>query len=169
MIKRLAMTTVTLMLLAGTPAAADEAKDFQEIRSLSLGLALELAKATLESCRKQDFQVAVAIIDRGGALQVLLRDGFAGPHTPETARRKAWTALSFRTNTSDLIPLTQAGQAASGIRHVDGALVLGGGRLVRSAGRLVGAIGVSGAPGGDRDDFCADAAIEALDERLNPL
>lgn len=166
--KSLATLAAVLFLGLGS-AVADQAMDFRSYRSMSLELALALAQASLEACRKQDYQVAVAVLDRAGAVQVVLRDGLAGPQTTEMARRKAWTAISFRLDTSELAPQTQAGQPAAGIRHVGGVLMLGGGRLVRSGGELVGAIGVSGAPGGERDDFCADAAIEALDERLNPL
>lgn len=77
---------------------------------LSPDTALELAQASLQACRAKGFQVAVAVVDRFGQPQVMLRDRFAGPHTPSTATNKAWTAVSFRTNTSDLIALSQPGQ-----------------------------------------------------------
>jgi uncharacterized protein GlcG (DUF336 family) len=168
MLRKMLLASV---LVAGVtaPVAADEASDFVVGRSLSLDLALDLAKATLQSCRDGGYQVAVAVVDRGGNLQVMLRDQFAGPHTTSTARRKAWTALSFRTDTSTMAVNTQAGKPQSGVRHVDNMLALGGGIMIRSKGDLVGAIGVSGAPGGDLDDACAAAAIEALEDRLEPL
>lgn len=164
-------TALAAALLAGLclPALADEEEDFVVTRSLSLELALDLALATLQDCRKSGYQVAVAIIDRGGNLQVMLKDRFAGPHTPETSKGKAWSALSFRTNTSDLAVTTQAGKEQSGVRHVPGALALGGGLMIRSKGELVGAIGVSGAPGGKLDDACAVAGMAAVEDRLEPL
>jgi uncharacterized protein GlcG (DUF336 family) len=113
--------------------------------------------------------VAIAVVDRAGLLQVMLKDRYAGPHTTSTARRKAWTALSFRTNTTDLGATTQAGQVQSGMRFVENALALGGGLMVRSKGELVAAIGVSGAPGGSLDDACAQAGIDAVEDRLEPL
>jgi len=164
-------TALAAVLLAGLsmPALADEEKDFVITRALSPDLALDLAKAALESCRTSGYQVAVAVLDRGGAVQVMLKDRFAGPHTPKTAQAKAWTALSFRTNTSDLATSTQAGQVQSGMRHIDGVLALGGGIMIRSKGELMGAIGVSGAPGGPLDDACALAGIAAVEDRLEPL
>jgi len=161
----------TAVLLAGLslPAMAGEEQDFVITRTLSPELALDLAKAALKSCRASGYQVAIAVLDRGGAVQVMLKDRYAGPHTPKTARDKAWTALSFRTNTSDLATNTQAGQEQSGMRFVAGALALGGGIMIRSKGELMGAIGVSGAPGGKLDDACALAGIAAVEDRLEPL
>ncbi|NIR61108.1 MAG: heme-binding protein, partial [Gammaproteobacteria bacterium] len=71
-------------------AAAQEENVFVEFRALSPTVALELAQETLKACQKDDYQVAVAVVDRMGVTQVLLRDRYAGPHTPLTAWRKAW-------------------------------------------------------------------------------
>ena len=133
---------------------------------LSLNTALELAQKTLNSCQKEGYQISVAIVDRFGNLQVLLRDRFAGPHTIEAARRKAWTAASFKTDTIDLSKLTQAGQPFAPIKFVTGALMAGGGVQVKSAGSIVAGIGVAGAPGGLLDDKCAKDGIEEIAEKL---
>ena len=90
----------------------------------------------------------------------------AEPLTPETARGKAWMAASFRANTSEMVDVTQAGQPQSGVRQVPGALMVGGGMIIEAAGSLVGAIGVSGTPGGERDDACAIAGIEAIEDLI---
>ena len=92
---------------------------------------------------------------------------FAGPHTPATAVGKAWTAVSFRTNTTDLVGVTQPGMPQAGLRDLPGAIVLGGGVMVEAGGSLVGAIGVSGGPGGEADDACAKAAIAAIQDKLD--
>jgi uncharacterized protein GlcG (DUF336 family) len=154
-----------LCLLALAPARAGEAA-LVSFKVMSPELALELAQATLESCRKSGFQVAVVVVDRSGILQVALRDRFAGPHTVETARRKAWTAVSFRTDTEGLADFSQAGKPPSGVRFVEGALMIGGGVPVAAAGSLVGAVGVSGAPGGKADDTCARDGIARITDKL---
>ena len=128
--------------------------------------ALKAAQAALERCRKSGYQVSVGVVDRMGVVQVLLRDRFAGPHTVEMARDKAWTAVSFRTNTSELAEATQAGRPQSGVRQRPGVVAVGGGMMIEAGGSLVGAIGVSGAPGGKEDDACARAGIEAIQEDL---
>lgn len=164
MLKRLA-PGLALVAVLSLPALADE-DTFVTSKSLTLETATEVAQGALAECRKRGFQVAVAVVDRSGILQVVLRDRFAGPHTPETARRKAWTAISFRTDTQQLAEVTQPGEMVSGVRDIEGALMLGGGVQILSAGSLVGGVGVSGAPGGDSDDACARAGIAAIEDKL---
>ena len=146
------------------PVGAEE-KSLVTFKILTLDAAMELAQASLADCRKRGYQVTIAVVDRFGTVQVILRDRFAGPHTPETARRKAWTAISFRTDTLSLAGLTQAGKEPSGVRFVSEALMVGGGVPVEAAGSIVAGIGVSGAPGGAQDDACARAGIEAITDK----
>src|SRR5687768_16087311 len=84
--------------LAMAPALAADPATFT-VRQLTPETALKAAQAALAACRKNGHQVAVAIVDRGGLTQVLMRDRFAGAHTVEVATNKAWSAVSFRTNT----------------------------------------------------------------------
>jgi uncharacterized protein GlcG (DUF336 family) len=100
-----------------------------------------------------------------GVTQVMLRDRFAGPHTPDMAIAKGWTAVSFRTNTTDLAAATQSG-TQSGVRHRPGVAAVGGGLMIEAGGGLLGAIGVSGAPTGKDDDTCAAAGIAAIKDSL---
>lgn len=160
------MRTIVLALamLAATPALAAEGTF--EMKMLTPEVALKAAQSALDACRKNGWQVAVSVVDRGGNVQALLRDRFAGPHTPNVATGKAWTAVSFRTNTTDLIEMTGPGKPQSGLRNVPGATILGGGMKIESAGAIVAAIGVSGAPGGDADDKCAIAGIKAIEDAL---
>jgi len=145
-------------------AAAQQAT-FQ-IRSLTPETALVAAQAALDACRKQGFQVGVAVVDRAGITQVFLRDRFAGPHTVDVATNKAWTANSFRTSTLTLAADTQAGKSMSGIRGVPRMLAVGGGIMIEGGGSSFGAIGVSGAPGGEADDVCAQAGLKAIADAI---
>ena len=155
--------------LAGLALAAANAVHAQDatfhVRLLTPETALKAAQAALARCRGAGFQVAVAVVDRMGVSQVMLRDRFAGPHTPDTATAKAWTAVSFRTNTTDLAAATQSGPQ-SGIRNRPGVAALGGGLMIEAGGNILGAIGVSGAPGGKEDDVCAAAGIAAIKDSL---
>jgi len=148
----------------GLPAMAQQATFAQ--RSITPEAALKAARAALASCQKSGYQVAVAVTDRGGLPLVMLRDRFAGPHTQGTAQGKAYTALSFKIDTLAFSQLTQAGQPMSGIRELPGVVAIGGGRTIESAGSIVGAIGISGAPGGEADDVCAKAGIAAIADEL---
>jgi uncharacterized protein GlcG (DUF336 family) len=135
-------------------------------KSLTPEFALKAAQAALVQCRKEGYQVAVAVVDRSGIAQVMLRDRFAGAHTPEMAVSKAWTAVSFRTNTTALAEESQAGKGMSGIRHLPRVAAVGGGLMIEGGGSLLGGIGVSGAPGGAADDACAKAGIKAIADEL---
>ena len=159
------MTHLGLALLfAVAPAWAADAT--LTVKVLTPETALKAAQAALARCRAGGYQVTVAVTDRMGVLQVLLRDRFAGPHTTDLARAKAYTAVSFRTNTTELAEMTQPGRPQSGIRNRPDVAAVGGGLMIEAGGSLLGAIGVSGAPGGKEDDACAAAGIAAIREDI---
>lgn len=147
-------------------AQAQPAGPLVEFRTLATEPALKAAQAALRLCASRGYQVSVAVTDRAGYPLVVLRDRFAGPHTPEVAVDKAYSAITFKMDTLSLARVTQSGQEASGIRHVRRAVAVGGGRAIEAAGSVVGAIGVSGAPGGEADDLCARAGITAINPDL---
>jgi uncharacterized protein GlcG (DUF336 family) len=153
----------TSLAMTSASLAADAV--FQT-RSLTPETALIAAKAAMESCRNQGYQVGVAVVDRAGLAQVVLRDRFAGAHTLRVAGDKAWTAASFRTSTMDLAAETQPGKPMSGLRSLPRFLAAGGGLVIEAGGSALGAIGVSGAPGGDADEACARAGIKAIAEAI---
>jgi uncharacterized protein GlcG (DUF336 family) len=162
-IRKQGLAAALALGLAGLPLpAAAAAEGLFATRSLTLETATKAAQAALESCRKAGYQVGVAIVDRAGVTQVFLRDRFAGAHTVSVAADKAWTAASFRIPTTELSKETQAGRAMSGLRAAPRVMAIGGGLPIEAAGSTVGAIGVSGAPGGDADDACAQAGIDAI-------
>jgi uncharacterized protein GlcG (DUF336 family) len=128
--------------------------------------AIKAVRAALEDCRKRGYQVAVAVVDRAGVAQALVRDRFAGPHTVQTAINKGYTAVSFRTDTLEFATATQAGMPSSGIRQLPNVVAVGGGVNIASGGTMVGAIGVSGAPTGALDEACAKAGVAAIKDDL---
>jgi len=164
--RQMAGTLAALMVLAA-PVAADEDGAFVSFQVLKPEIARQMAVAAMQSCRDQGYQVGVTVVDRFGIPQVFVRDRFAGAHVYETSRRKAWTAVSFRTSTTDLAVVTAAGQTSSGIRQLSQALPLGGGLVVYEGdGSMVAGIGVSGAPDPALDDVCAEAGIAAIEDQI---
>ena len=145
-------------------SCAAQAQATFTVKVLTPETALKAAQAALAKCRAGGYQVTVAVVDRMGVVQVLVRDRFAGPHTAEMASAKAYTAASFRTNTTELAEATQPGRPQSGVRNRPGVAAVGGGMMIEGGGSLLGAIGVSGAPGGREDDACAQAGIAAIRE-----
>ncbi len=156
-----------LIILALASLAARAQEPVVTYKTLNPDVALDLAKGALAECRRQGFQVAVVVVDRFGLAQVMLRDRFAGPHTPPTATGKAWTAVTFRTNTSELIGISQPGMPQAGIRNLPGAVIIGGGLMIMSGGSMIGAVGVSGAPGGEADEACAKAGIASVGDKID--
>lgn len=136
------------------------------VKVLTPETALKAAQAALKKCRDSGYQATIAVVDRMGVVQVLLRDRFAGPHTTDMASAKAWTAVSFRTSTAELADATQPGRPQSGIRSRPGVAAVAGGLIIEASGSLLGAIGVSGAPGGKEDEMCAAAGIAAIREEI---
>lgn len=162
--RRQNMMLVTLILL--TCASSQAAETTYAIKLMTPETALKAAQAGLKKCRDGGYQVAIAVVDRAGQTQVVLRDRFAGMHTPEAAVNKAWTAVSFKSNTSQFAESTQSGKESSGIRNITRVLALGGGMMIEAGGTLYGGIGVSGAPNGAADDGCAQAGIAAIAEDI---
>ncbi len=136
------------------------------VKTITPEAALKAAQAALAKCRAEGFQVTVAVVDRSGVTQALIRDRFAAPHTVDTAQRKARTAINFKMNTAALDRETQPGKASAGIRNLPNVAAVAGGMVIEGAGALVGAIGVSGAPGPANDDVCAAAGIRSIAEDL---
>jgi uncharacterized protein GlcG (DUF336 family) len=158
---------IGLILAGGLSSVGNAyAETLATYRMLTPETALELAQAALDSCRNKGFQVAVTVVDRMGVTQVILRDRYAGPHTPDTARRKAWTAVSFRTDTLSMSSATQAGEPQAGARFIPQTMMIGGGVPVEAGGSIVAGVGVSGAPDGQSDDSCAREGIEAIKVKL---
>ncbi len=164
------LLTIGMMFFCGALSAEDE-PSLYSFKSLSVELASKAAWAAVNDCRKKGYSVAVAVVDRGGNLQTFIRDRFAGPHTTETAIRKAWTANSFRQSTADLADFLLKGNIPNQVQHNPGALLVGGGVLIRHQGAIIGGIGVSGAPPGKSekdsiDGDCANAGVSAIQTEI---
>lgn len=157
-----ALFAVAALALAPVASQAEDEALFTS-QSLTPETALKAATAALAKCRADGYQISVAIVDRSGLLQVMLRDRYAGAHTLDTARRKAWTATSFRADTSEIVQFVVDNPQQQGLLEISGAMMIGGGMIIDAGGSLVGAIGVSGGPNPSVDDVCAAAGIEAIE------
>jgi uncharacterized protein GlcG (DUF336 family) len=151
--------------LAAMPVRAEEAT--VTYKSLAPDIAFDLARAALVQCRKDGFQVAVAVVDRFGQPLVVMRDRYAGLGSIPTATGKAWTAVNFSRDTSDLVKAIHDGQLSAGLAALPNVVMLAGGLAIRSAGSILGGVGVAGAPGGDKDESCARAGLAAIQDKLD--
>ena len=157
-------TLLSLTLLAASLPAMAAQPDVLPVKQISLELARDIAMDAVETCRKGGYTVSAVVLDRAGNVQAALRDTLAPRYTLEIAERKAGMSImsgidsgEFRAARSDIRPE---------LNHIDGLIVMEGGLPIRAAGSLIGAVGVSGAPGGDKDAACAAAALKKVEERL---
>lgn len=150
--------------LAALTVGAASAQGLVTQRSLSMNAALELAQASLEKCRADGYLVTITVINRHATVLVTLSDDGVNPHTVENAMRKAYTAFTTRTPTVEMAKRAQPGLASfmllDKITALDGALPIFAGK------ELVGAIGISGAPGGDKDTACANVGMQKISKYL---
>jgi uncharacterized protein GlcG (DUF336 family) len=158
---------IAAALAVGAPAAMADESATVTYKSLSPEVALEAAQAALKQCRSDGFQVAVAVVDRFGQPQVMLRDRYAGLPAADTATSKAYTALGFHAATSDLAKSIKSGQMDAGLARLPHVAMLAGGLVIEAGGTLLGGIGVAGAPGGDKDEACAKAGLDAIRDRID--
>jgi len=133
-------------------------------KNIGLEAANDIAKMSIDACRKDGFNVSVVVVDKHGNLRTVMRDDLAAKYTIEIAQRKANMVVmsgiasgAFRAARADI---------QQELNNIDGLIVMQGGLPIHASGILIGAVGVSGAPGGDKDEACAAVAIKAMIERL---
>ncbi len=132
---------------------------------IPLRLAQQLVEATQAACADQGFPITVSVLDRNGVDILLAREDGATDASVEVARDKAYTAVGFNNPTSALEDRVET--TGFGILTVDGFTVLPGGLPIEAGDELIGGIGVSGAPGGEIDENCAEAGLEAIGPSLS--
>ncbi len=159
-LRQLFLLPAFALLATGAAQAADVISE----KNIGMELARDIASETVLACREAGYHVSAVVVDRHGLMRAALRDDLAARFTLEIAERKAnMTAMAW----------TDSGQfraAREDIRqelnHIDGLIVMEGGVRIVSAGFNLGAVGVSGAPGGDLDAGCALQALEELEARI---
>lgn len=157
------MKTLLPLVLAAVSLPA-QANDMVPVKQIGLELARDIAMGSVEACRQDGYNVSAVVLDRAGNVQAALRGTLAARHSLEIAERKAGMTImsgidsgAFRAARGDIRPE---------LNHMQGLIVMDGALPIRAAGSLIGAVGVSGAPGGEKDAACAMAALKKVEERL---
>jgi uncharacterized protein GlcG (DUF336 family) len=137
-------------------------------KNISAAMALTIAQTAMETCEKQGYRVSVTVVDRAGEIKAMVRGDSSNPHTVENSRRKAYTSKTVRVpsaefskRVNDPANLTARQQAT-----LPGFIALAGALPIKVGDDVIGAVGVSGAPGGERDEVCAQAGIDKVAEHL---
>jgi uncharacterized protein GlcG (DUF336 family) len=163
----IAITVLSALSIAtaGPACAATHAEQplTVNIKRLSLDTALRIGKAAIDKCRKEGVSVTVTVVDRGGNVQLVLRDTLAMEVSVPISRKKAYTAMEFNSPTS---AMKDRFSGNYDVPKIDDLLVSAGGIPIDVAGSIVGGIGVSGAPSGLTDEACAKAGLAAVQDDL---
>jgi uncharacterized protein GlcG (DUF336 family) len=154
------------ILVALVPVSGFAQQAFVVERTVTADAAREAAAAALDSCRKAGYQVTVTVVNKGGRVKAVVSDDNAGPHTNENSFRKAYTAITFKANSGEFGKRQAANPPPHAALHLANVTTAEGALLIRSGNEIVGAIGVSGAPGGDKDAVCAQAGIDRISKGL---
>lgn len=161
---RTAKSTILIAACALAPIVASAQAVISE-HGISLNAALEAATASLERCRADGYKVTVTVLNRHARTAVVLSDDGVNPHTIENSMRKAYTAFTTRSPSVEMGKRAQPG--LSGFMLLDKITTLEGGLPIFAGKELVASIGVSGAPGGDKDAACAQAGIDKIAKGLS--
>lgn len=129
------------------------------VKDISLSFADSIAQHAVHHCATLGYKVTATVVDQAGHIKAIHRADGAGPHTLDSARRKAYTSVSTRAKTSALLAASQSNPASANLGEIDQFLLLGGGVPVTDAGATIGAVGVGGAPSGSIDETCAEMGI----------
>jgi uncharacterized protein GlcG (DUF336 family) len=152
----------SISMIASAPAFAQAP---QVEKNVSMAMSLAIIQGAIDQCSKDGYKVSVTVVDKGGAVAGQLRGDGTSPHTMEFSRLKAYTAR-IRNQTSLQTMKELEDPARAPLRQIPGLVGVGGGVPIRAGNEVIGGVGVSGAPGGEKDEVCANAGIAKVEAAL---
>ncbi len=160
---RLAVSPATLALAASlaTPAGAE----LLAHKDLSLDTAVTIATTAAATCKSQGYRVSVHVVGRNGEVIVALRGDNASPHTFENSMRKAYTARTFRVPSGEIAKRLKDNPQFAAV-FLTNVIATQGALPISVGDDVIGAVGVSGAPGGDKDEACAKTGLDKVADQL---
>ena len=152
----------SLSVLATAPALAQAP---QVEKNISMAMALAIIQGTIEQCSKDGYKVSVTIVDKAGNVAASIRGDGTNPHTMEFGRLKAYTSRTRGQTSLEFMKLT-SDPANAYLKQIPNTVAVGGGVPIKVGNEVIGAVGVSGAPGGEKDEVCANAGIAKVADAL---
>jgi uncharacterized protein GlcG (DUF336 family) len=146
--------------LAGTASAQLVAR-----KDISSAMAMTMAETAIATCKTNGYAVSAHVVGRNGEVIVAMRGDNTGPHTLENSMKKAYTARSFRRPSGDFGDSIKDNFTA-GALHLTNIVPTRGALPIKVGEDTIGAIGVSGAPGGEKDEACAKAGLDKVADEL---
>ena len=137
------------------------------LNDVSIDQAMLVTQGAIAECKKNNSVITVAVVDRNGGVRFVLRGDGASPQDVENARKKAYTARTFRQATSVWMERTAPGQDLYGQRALENTIAQKGGMPILWHGDAIGGVGVAGSKGGEEnDEACAKAGVDAIADQL---
>jgi uncharacterized protein GlcG (DUF336 family) len=161
---RFALASVTVALAAASSLAAPASAQLLDRKDLSYAMALTIATGALEACKARGYATGVVVVDRGGNTIVSLKGDNAGLHTVENARRKAYTALTFKMTTEAFIQEMKTRPVRREQTTLPGVIAINGGVPIKAGSDVIGGVGMSGSPGVDEE--CVNAGLDKVKQFL---
>jgi uncharacterized protein GlcG (DUF336 family) len=164
---RLPLAIVGFSLAVTAAASAGHAEGLLPTHRIPAELASQAAAEVVASCAKQGYAETAVVVDADGVRQALLRGDRAGSHSLDSAFDKAYTAASFKTDTSALFERSKTAPGFANLfTQLPHLILFGGGIVIKVGDEVVGAIGAAGAPGGNLDEACARAGLDKIRDQL---
>jgi uncharacterized protein GlcG (DUF336 family) len=148
---------VVMMVTGAAWTATPQGKGLLTEKAISTDMAIAMAQAAIAKCRADNYHVSVHVMDVDGMDKVAIRDDGSGEVNFTVSKQKAFTALTYKRPSS----VTEKAMAnISPARIIPGIFAVGGGLPIKVGDEVIGAIGVGGAPGSDKDEACAQAGLD---------
>ena len=155
------LTGIAALAALAAPASAQ----LLNHKDLSLATALTIATTAIETCKGNGYRVSSTILGREGQVIVQLRGDDTGPHTVENSLKKAYTARTFRIPSGEFVTRVKD-NPTTGAVHLTNIVAAQGALPIKVGDDVIGAAGVSGAPGGEKDEACAKAGLDKVADQL---
>jgi len=161
------MKTVTIVsaLVSFVAFAASAHAQLVTHKDLSVNTAVTIAQTAVQTCKAQGYNVSAHVLGRSGEVLVAMRGDDTGPHTLENSMKKAWTARAQRAPSVNFANAVKMNPTVGAI-HLTNMVPAQGGLPIMVGEDVIGAVGVSGAPGGDKDEACAKMGIDKVAAQL---
>ena len=162
LIPRVAALAAAVLVFAAAPVRAQ----LLEHKDLTAAMAITIAQTAIETCKANGYAVSATVVGRNGEIIVQVRGDNASPHTVENAFRKAYTARTLRAPSGALVERIKTDAVVGNLLHLTNIIALPGALPIKVGEETIGAAGVSGAPGGEKDEACVKAGIDKVADQL---
>jgi uncharacterized protein GlcG (DUF336 family) len=134
-------------------------------KDLSAGMAMTIASTALASCTASGYHVSITVLGRNAEVIVQIHGDGANPHTMENSFRKAYTSRTFRIASGEIAKRFKDDPSYFAVR-LSNVIPAEGGLPIKVGDDVIGAVAVSGSPGGEKDAVCAQAGIDKVADQL---